>query len=69
MALTCSALDLFSGKVFGWSLQATMTARLATEAFCMAVGHRQAPPGIPHHSDSASHTEIQPSGKKRKDTK
>lgn len=47
-------LDLFSRKVVGWSLQATMTADLVTEALTMAVGRRQPLAGILHHSDRGS---------------
>jgi len=47
-------LDLFSRKVVGWSLQATMTANLVTEALAMAVGRRCPPPGLLHHSDRGS---------------
>lgn len=47
-------LDLFSRKVVGWSLQATMTADLVKEALVMAVGHRHPPPGLLHHSDRGS---------------
>jgi len=47
-------LDLFSRKVVGWSLQATMTAELVKEALAMAVGRRHPPPGLLHHSDRGS---------------
>lgn len=47
-------LDLFSRKVVGWSLQATMTAELVKDALAMAVGHRHPPPGLLHHSDRGS---------------
>jgi transposase InsO family protein len=47
-------LDLFSRKVVGWSLQATMTANLVTEALAMAVGRRCPSPGLLHHSDRGS---------------
>jgi len=47
-------LDLFSRKVVGWSLQATMTASLVTEALAMAVGRRCPSPGLLHHSDRGS---------------
>jgi putative transposase len=47
-------LDLFSRKVVGWSLQATMTADLVKEALAMAVGRRCPLPGLLHHSDRGS---------------
>ena len=47
-------LDLFSRKVVGWSLQATMAADLVTEALAMAVGRRCPSPGLLHHSDRGS---------------
>jgi transposase InsO family protein len=47
-------LDLFSRKVVGWSLQATMAADLVTEALAMAVGRRCPTPGLLHHSDRGS---------------
>jgi len=47
-------LDLFSRKVVGWSLQATMTADLVKEALAMAVGRRHPPSGLLHHSDRGS---------------
>ncbi len=47
-------LDLFSRKVVGWSLQATMTAELVKEALAMAVGRRQPLNGLLHHSDRGS---------------
>lgn len=47
-------LDLFSRKVIGWSLQATMTADLVKEALAMAVGRRQPLQGLLHHSDRGS---------------
>lgn len=47
-------LDLFSRRIVGWSMQATMTAALVMDAFMMAVWRRG--PGAPllHHSDQAS---------------
>jgi transposase InsO family protein len=52
-------LDLFSRKVVGWSLQATMTADLVTEALAMAVGRRQPLHGLLHHSDRGRHKNSQ----------
>ncbi len=36
-------LDLFSRRVVGWSMQATMTAQLVTDASIMAVWRRGTP--------------------------
>ena len=47
-------LDLFSRKVVGWSLQATMTADLVKDALAMAVGRRHPSTGLLHHSDRGS---------------
>lgn len=44
-------LDRFSRKVVGWSLAATLTARLPTAALEKAVENRDPPPGLVHHSD------------------
>lgn len=47
-------LDLFSRRVVGWSMQATMTAQLVTDALLMAVWRRGAPPSDLAHSDQGS---------------
>jgi transposase InsO family protein len=47
-------MDLFSRKVVGWALQATLASVLVEEALQMAVGRRQPPPGLLHHSDQGS---------------
>lgn len=47
-------LDLFSRKVVGWAMDATMTAKLVCDAFQMAVDQRQPKPGLIHHSDRGS---------------
>jgi putative transposase len=44
-------LDAFSRKVVGWALSRRMDSRLAIEALEMAIGERQPPPGLVHHSD------------------
>jgi putative transposase len=47
-------LDLFARRVVGWSMHATMTAQLVTDALTMAVW-RRAPRGtLLHHSDQGS---------------
>lgn len=47
-------LDLFSRRVIGWSMQATMTAQLVTDALLMAVWRRGTPPTELAHSDQGS---------------
>ncbi len=47
-------LDLFSRKVVGWALEATLASALVEEALTMAVGRRQPPPGLLLHSDRGS---------------
>ncbi len=44
-------LDAFSRKVVGWALERSLAARLIVAALEMAVGERQPPPGLVHHSD------------------
>jgi len=44
-------LDGFSRKVVGWALDRTLAARLPITALEQAVGERQPPPGLVHHSD------------------
>jgi len=47
-------LDLFSRRVVGWSMHATMTAQLVTDALIMAVWQRGAVEAVLHHSDRGS---------------
>lgn len=47
-------LDLFSRRVVGWSMQASMTAQLVTDALLMAVWRRSTPPRDLAHSDQGS---------------
>ena len=49
-----AVLDLFSRRVVGWSMQATMTAELVTNAFVMAVWRRGPGSALLHHSDQGS---------------
>ena len=57
-------LDAFSRRVVGWTLDRTLTARLATEALEKAIQSRQPHPRLVHHSDrgvqyaSAEYVEI-----------
>jgi transposase InsO family protein len=44
-------MDLFSRRVLGWGLAALMTETLVLEALRQAIGLRQPPPGVIHHSD------------------
>ena len=47
-------LDLFSRRVAGWSMQATMTAQLVTGALIMAIWRCGKPGALLHHSDQGS---------------
>jgi putative transposase len=47
-------LDLFSRRVVGWSMSATMTAQLVTDALLMAIWRRGKPGSLMHHSDRGS---------------
>ncbi len=47
-------VDLFSRKVVGWAVAATMETSLVEAALTMAIGRRQPPPGLLHHSDRGS---------------
>ena len=50
-------LDLWSRRVVGWALRATLETELVTAAWQMAVGRRQAVPHL-HHSDRGAQTRI-----------
>jgi putative transposase len=47
-------LDLYSRRAFGWSMQASMTAQLVTDALMMALWRRGRPQALLHHSDRGS---------------
>ena len=47
-------IDLFSRRVVGWSMQASMTAQLVTDALVMAIWRRGKPDALLHHSDQGS---------------
>ena len=49
-----AVLDLFSRGVVGWSMSATMTAELVTNALVMAIWRRGRPKELLHHSDRGS---------------
>ena len=44
-------IDLFSRRVVGWSMSATMAAQLVVDALMMAIGRRGKPDALLHHSD------------------
>jgi len=48
------ALDLYSRRVVGWSMQPQMTAQLVIDALMMAVWRRGKPRELLHHSDQGS---------------
>jgi transposase InsO family protein len=47
-------VDLFSRRIVGWAMDATMTSRLVVDALAMAVSRRGAGPGLIAHSDRGS---------------
>jgi putative transposase len=49
-----AVIDLFSRRVVGWSMQATMTAQLVTDALIMAIWRRGKVDALLHHSDRGS---------------
>jgi putative transposase len=49
-----AVVDLFSRRVVGWSMSATMTAKLVTDALTMAIWRRAKPDSLLHHSDRGS---------------
>ena len=49
-----AVIDLFSRRVVGWSMSATMTAQLVTDALLMAIWLRGKPDALLHHSDQGS---------------
>jgi putative transposase len=49
-----AVLDLFSRRVVGWSMSASMTAQLVTDALLMAIWRRGKPQALLHHSDRGS---------------
>jgi putative transposase len=57
-----AVVDLFSRLVVGWSMSATMTAQLVTDALVMAIWRWGKPEAVLHHSDRGSHsTPVSPS--------
>lgn len=55
-----AVVDLFSRRVIGWSMQATMTAQLVTDALVMAMWRRGKPAAVLHHSDRGSQYTSEP---------
>jgi putative transposase len=49
-----AVLDLFSRRIVGWAMQATMTSQLVTDALLMAVWRRGPSSSVLHHSDQGS---------------
>jgi putative transposase len=49
-----AVVDLFSRRVVGWSMSATMTAQFVTDALVMAIWRRGKPRALLHHSDRGS---------------
>ena len=49
-----AVVDLFSRRVVGWSMSASMTAQLVTDALVMAIWRRGKPDALLHHSDRGS---------------
>jgi putative transposase len=49
-----AVIDLFSRRVVGWSMSASMTAQLVTDALVMAIWRRGKPDALLHHSDRGS---------------
>ena len=49
-----AVIDLFSRRVVGWSMSATMAAPLVADALMMAIWRRGKPSALLHHSDQGS---------------
>lgn len=47
-------LDLYSRRIVGWSMHATMTSQMVADALMMAVWRRGKPFALLHHSDQGS---------------
>ena len=53
-------LDLFSRKLIGWAMSDSRTHQVTLEALQMALGWRDPPPGLIHHSDRGGQYAIYP---------
>lgn len=49
-----AVMDLFSRRIVGWAMDATITTQLTLQALRMALLTRQPPVGLVHHSDRGS---------------
>lgn len=49
-----AVLDLYSRRIVGWSMSASMTAQLVIDALMMALWRRGKPDALMHHSDQGS---------------
>ncbi|MDP3315167.1 MAG: IS3 family transposase [Devosia sp.] len=49
-----AVVDLYSRRVVGWSMSASMAAQLVTDALIMAIWRRGKPHSLLHHSDQGS---------------
>ena len=49
-----AVIDLFSCRLVGWSMSATMAAQLVADALMMAIWRRGRPDALLHHSDQGS---------------
>lgn len=49
-----AVMDLYSRRIVGWAMDATMTTDLVLGALHMAIGNRQPDSGLVHHSDRGS---------------
>jgi len=47
-------IDRYSRKAIGWALDRSLAATVAVTALRQAIGHRQPPPGVVHHSDQGT---------------
>ncbi len=47
-------MDLFSRKIVGWSMRASLEAEIVSDALAMAVARRRPAAGVVHHSDRGS---------------
>jgi putative transposase len=55
-----AVVDLFSRRVVGWSMSATMTAQFVADALMMAMWRRGKPDTVMHHSDRGSQYTSEP---------
>jgi len=55
-----AVVDLFSRRVVGWSMSATMTTQLVTNALVMVIWRRGTPEAVLHHSDRGSQYTSEP---------